>query len=267
MSDVFEAHPAWETERPKLWELIDATSNLDWLLLTKRPENILGMVPPEWLGGFPPNVWVGTTVENQEWAEKRIPHLLRVPARVRFLSCEPLLGPVDLRPEWLPCPECRGRGWYLARFADNFPTACDACMSAARAAGAFVGPGAYARPGNRVNWVIAGGESGHGVRPSHPDWFRRLRDDCQAAGVPFHFKQWGCWQPRDCMTNAPDDPVAWSDGDIPLLPDGTDCRGYEALADAKLGCRVMRNVGKKNAGRVLDGRTWDEMPAAENLNA
>lgn len=102
-----------------------------------------------------PNVWLGTSVENQKQANKRIPHLLRVNAAVRFLSCEPLLGPVNLNdvfPGGLPCPV----------------------------------DGPYTRA---IHWVIVGAESGHGARPMQLDWVRSLRDQCQAAGVPFFFKQ------------------------------------------------------------------------------
>ena len=102
MADVFEDHPQLPSEREKLWALIEQTPMLDWLLLTKRPENVNRMLPDMWeLGGLPSNIWIGTSVENQEQADKRIPELLKVPARVRFLSCEPLLGPVDLS-RWLP---------------------------------------------------------------------------------------------------------------------------------------------------------------------
>lgn len=100
MADVFEDHPELPPERERLWELIDATPALTWQLLTKRPENIMGMVPKSWLEWWPPNVWVGTTVENQRWAEERLPYLAQVPAPVRFASCEPLFESLDLRP-WL----------------------------------------------------------------------------------------------------------------------------------------------------------------------
>lgn len=211
MADVFEDRPDLEEPRARLWDLIAATPHLDWLLLTKRPENVRGMVPRRWAFGvrtineegstvepceWPVNVWVGTTVEDQKRADERVPHLLDVPAPVRFLSCEPLLGPVDLS-AWL----------------------------------------------DRLGWVIAGGESGHGSRPSHPDWFRSLRDQCQQAGVPFFFKQWGEWGPAiDHLDTAPGTTLAravsWNG------PEG------EAVAP----------VGKKAAGRLLDGRTWDEVP-------
>jgi len=101
MADVFEDREDLLLERARLWELIAQTPNLDWLLLTKRPELIVEMVPAPWLEKPQANVWYGTTVENQEWAEKRLPHLVNVPAAVRFVSAEPLLGPVDFS-RWLP---------------------------------------------------------------------------------------------------------------------------------------------------------------------
>lgn len=248
MADVFEllpaGHPDEETleeARGRLWRLIAETRSLDWLLLTKRPENVLGLTPVDWRAGtWPQNVWVGTTVEDQRRVDERIPHLLTIPAPVRFLSCEPLLGPVDLR-RWLGEACCR------PPWSDDTLHAHD-CEPEKNG----LAPG--------VDWVICGGESGPGARPIHPDWARSLRDQCQKAGVPFFFKQWGDWQPRDCMASAPDDPAEWGAGEIPLLPDGTDCRGYEALAAQEIGCRVLRRVGKKAAGRLLDGRTWDEVP-------
>jgi protein gp37 len=195
--------------RSRLFALIDATPNLDWLLLTKRPERVLHWLPPHWrTAGFPRNVWLGTSVENQQAADERIPHLLRVPAAVRFLSMEPLLGPVDLRR-------------FLPNLHTGFPR------------------------GPRVGWGIVGGESGHGARPMHPRWARSLRDQCQAAGVPFFFKQWGEYA---TSTMVPADRVLvgkrWEEG----MPDGE--------ADEV----VMYRVGKKAAGRLLDGREWNELP-------
>lgn len=160
-----------------------------------------------------PNVWLGTSVEDQATANARIPHVLATPAAVRFLSCEPLLGPVDLT-----SIERRG-GTGLMRPLD----------------GRF----------NTLDWVIVGGESGPRARPMHPDWARSLRDQCQAAGVAFFFKQWGAWAPWD------DD--NWS------LPDGCDdvqAHDRSVMVD---GVEFLC-VGKKRAGRVLDGRTWDQFP-------
>jgi protein gp37 len=120
----------------------------------------------------PPNVWLGTSVENQEAADERIPHLLRCPAAVRFLSCEPLLGPVDLKlGTWKLCHRCGEVG------VDGLY--CPNCNRHSTA------------DNPELHWAICGGESGAKARPMHPDWARSLRDQCQAAGVPFFFKQWG----------------------------------------------------------------------------
>ncbi|MEM1151826.1 MAG: DUF5131 family protein, partial [Pseudomonadota bacterium] len=142
--------------RRELWQLIRETPNLDWLLLTKRPQNIDRYLPDDWGDGYP-NVWLGTTVENQEELRRRVPHLVAVQARIRFLSCEPLLGPLDLNNIENPAPT--GRQWYDLMSGE-------------------------------IHWVITGGESGPNFRHADPDWFRSIRDQCAAAGVPFLFKQW-----------------------------------------------------------------------------
>lgn len=112
MADLFEDRRDLDTWREKLWPIIEETSALDWLLLTKRPELIIQMVP--WGGKWPDNVWIGTTAENQLWAEKRIPHLLKLPAKVRFVSCEPLLGALNLS-KWLSEPSSKkGIHWVIA---------------------------------------------------------------------------------------------------------------------------------------------------------
>ena len=165
LSDVFEDHPDWVQPRHDLFNLIAETPYLDWLLLTKRPENINRMVADyagdcawlAWNGVYPrTNIWIGTSVENQEQAEKRIPHLLNVEAPVKFLSCEPLLGPLNLE---------------------------DLAYEAA-------GP-AWAGYNKLVDWIIVGGESGHKARPMQLDWARSLRDQCQAAGIAYFCKQLG----------------------------------------------------------------------------
>ena len=198
MADVFEDHPQLPPERVRLWKLIDQTPALDWLLLTKRPENILDMVPDEWrtVGRWPQNVWAGTTIENQDVVIDRLDELIRVPAPVRFLSCEPLLGPLDVS-EWL----------------------------------------------DFISWVIVGGESGPHARPMHPDWARSLRDQCQAAGVAFHFKQWGQYVPVG-QTDKP-----WYNGGVWML-----------AADKATVVNAIRLKSKHDAGRQLDGREWNEFP-------
>lgn len=210
MSDTFEDHPALDEPRALMLSLIASLPGANWLLLTKRPQNARRMVPFRWLTDWPAHVWIGTTVEDQEHAEERIPHLLDIPAAVRFLSCEPLLGPLDLT-SWI--------GDLLQR------------------------PPSF----GEIHWCIAGGESGPGARPMHPDWPRSLRDQCAAAGVPFFFKQWGEWAqarhiPPDDFAKGPDRP-----GYVFVQHDGTPI--------------VTERVGKKKAGRSLDNREWSEVPA------
>lgn len=191
MADVFEDNPVVESERKKLWRLIERTPMLDWLLLTKRPENMRSFAP--WQQQWPTNVWALTSVEDQEQAEERIPLLVDVPAVVRGLSVEPLLGPVDLVP-WL----------------------------------------------SQIQWVIVGGESGRNSRPMHPDWVRHIRMQCIEAGVPFFFKQWGNWIPTDDTDKGV------------LVPRNLDA---ESGQDS-----FMKRISKKNAGRLLDKREWNEIP-------
>ena len=223
LADVFDNHRSIDiTWRMELWALIARTPNLDWLLLTKRPQNIRKMLPHPWNGGWE-NVWLGTTVENQVEADRRIPELLEVPAKVHFLSCEPLLGELDLTPHL----------W-------GSPRPCDGCPRDADCTCGFQ-PRAAIMPRNSINWVIAGGESGHGSRPSHPSWFRGLRDQCAYAGVPFHFKQWGDW----ISDRAPEARGARE----------TSAK-WHPFDDGECAWRI----GKKKAGRVLDGFEHDGYP-------
>lgn len=233
MADVFEDHPQVEEWRWRLWDLIEETPNLDWLLLTKRPENVLANTArwARWSsqGKWPDNVWLGTSVENQEQADKRIFQLLAVPARVRFLSCEPLLGPIDLS-DWFNC-------YWQEGVYDPITH---------RTGSLFV-----REPSDPagIHWVIAGGESGPGARPMHPDWARSLRDQCQDAGVAFHFKQWGEY-------------ISYAHvGSIVLAEEGEGDLKWWKHEPIKLNGTQMVRVGKKEAGRELDGRTWDELPA------
>ena len=206
LADVFdeEVSDSW---RDELFEVIIKCANLDFLLLTKRPKimrdyllNYSGFVAADFQpGGFLDHVWCGVTVEDQQRADERIPVLLEIPAAVRFLSVEPMLGPVDLNLK------------------------------------------------QSIDWVIAGGESGPGARPTHPEWFRSLRDDCYRDDVPFLFKQWGEWAPS-------------VDGDRCLTPTGRNMPNLEPAGVNGLGTARLRRVGKKKAGRLLDGVTHDEFP-------
>lgn len=216
--------------RGRLFKLIDATPNLDWMLLTKRPANIRRMWPqygPPLAGdvrtlGLPlvrRNVWLGTTAGLQETADRNVPKLLECAdlSPVLWVSCEPMLGPVDFIP-WL-WPEqfvrCRD-GNVIDRGRTWNPT---------------------------LSWIITGGESGHNARPCHPQWVRNVRDQCRAAGVAFHHKQWGEW--RQC-----DPPSEWVESDP---------RDFKFVEQH--GTHFVW-LGKKGAGRNLDGKVWDEFPAA-----
>jgi len=161
MADICEDRRDLDPHRERLWKLIEATPNLDWMLLTKRPENYRTMLPSRWIiGGNParPNVWLGTTAENQRRADERIPHLLSVPAAVYWISAEPLLGPIDFRGHW-------------SREVET-----------GQLSSAFV---------HGIDWVIVGGESGDKPRRMDPQWARDIRKQCQENGAAYHFKQKG----------------------------------------------------------------------------
>jgi protein gp37 len=237
--------------RARLFRLILDTPNLDWMLLTKRPQNILPMLktmlrmfeadgadrevdalrwwidPPDQpvvgrLSRPPHNIWLGTSVENQETANQRIPLLREVPAVCRFLSIEPLLSRTRLN-----------LALYAAhpKHDERWPT-------------------------ERVNgwWVIVGGESGPDSRPMHPDWVREIRDECLESNVPFLFKQWGEWGYSGWQKRT-GEPISRA-----VFPDGSHLPDLTGRGTNGDGAVVMYKVGKKAAGRMLDGRTWDEVP-------
>lgn len=161
LADVFDNEVPVQWRRD-LFDLIAATPNLDWLLLTKRIGNVRSLYGGAYLDSarpLPANVWLGATICNQDEADRDIPKLLATPAAVRFLSVEPMLGPIS----------------FEGMFAN--PTRVNDGTNALEA----------------LDWVIVGGESGPRARPMHPEWARDLRDQCAAAGVPFLFKQWGEW--------------------------------------------------------------------------
>ncbi len=184
LADVFEDRPELRRPRSELFHLAAETKNLRWLLLTKRPENVLRLVPSRWRASWPSNVAVGTTTEDQQRADERIPHLLEVRqlAPMVFLSAEPLLGYVKLLPEWL-APRviaCR-RG---STTPEHGSPAHVAELELFRAVGRKLGWAG-------IDWIIAGGESGPGHRPLDVDHARYLRDQAGAAAIPFFFKQHG----------------------------------------------------------------------------
>ncbi|MEO3947654.1 phage Gp37/Gp68 family protein [Gorillibacterium sp. CAU 1737] len=172
-----------------------------------------GSVLPKWPEWPLPNVWLGVTVENQQAADERIPLLLQTPAAIRWLSCEPLLGSVDLI----------SAGAINYEIVNTWQSTMEPL----------------------IDWVVVGGESGSKARPMHPDWVRSLRDQCQDAGVPFLFKQWGEWAPSLSLAALPSK--------------STEC--------VKAGKETLHRVGKRAAGRVIDGRTWDEYPNSEEVES
>jgi protein gp37 len=185
------------------------------------------LVHGEWKWPLP-NVWLGVSVENQAAADERIPLLLQTPAAVRFVSCEPLLGPVRL---------------------DRIGEEPEGYLNALAAVVHCDGRGTKSITG--LDWVICGGESGPGARPMHPDWARNLRDQCKAVGVPFFFKQWGEWAPCENGEVTPN-PQDWD------TPPPT----HEFHGDDRPRCaqEVVYRIGKKAAGSLLDGREWKQFP-------
>lgn len=265
-----EEVPEWF--RDKAWEVMKEAKQHTFMLLTKQPENIPGRVPwmarenefrddPPW-----PNVWLGVTAGNQEMADLRIPLLLQVPAALHFVSCEPLLGGLDLLP-WLPeigravqCTVCGLRKAPVGRSAplvlanslcdtdcsgySQEPLAGDLWPGESRAE--FGYPKEQAEQAT-LGWVIGGGESGPSARPCHPDWARGLRDQAVAAGVPFMFKQWGAWVPYKQTVHRRRETL--------VCPEPGKEHSVGESRFARMVC-----VGKKRAGRLLDGVEWMQVP-------
>ena len=216
LADVFD-NQVPEIWRSDLFGLIEDTPALDWMLLTKRPQNILKMIWPKWDKGLPGNIWLGTTVEDRERL-RNVEHLRAVPASVRFLSIEPLLedlGEIDL---------------------------------------------------TGIHLVIVGGESGSGARPMNPAWVRSIQSQCVAAGVAFFFKQWGDWADASTARIVQHGPVMGRKGDVAdwmhrsvTFEDGRSSR-LRAHSFTPHATDLVFRVGKKAAGRSLDGRAHDAMP-------
>lgn len=233
LGDIFDnqIETAW---RRDFFQLCRETPNLIYLLLTKRPQNIIKLCVEA--GGLPRNAAIGTTVEDQIRADVNVPALLEAKIAVRplftFVSCEPLLGHLSLEPwlEWPDhAPEVEGRTWGCA--------GCDGDCQNCPAKGAVYSteegdldddgcPAWITHERQTIDWIICGGESGPNARPMHPDWARSLRDQALASGAAYLFKQWGA--------NIPDDERAGR----------------------------YRRVPKSVAGRTLDGREWTEFPEA-----
>lgn len=216
LSDLF--HPdVPDSFLDEIFTIMAKAKQHTFMVLTKRPERMKRYMEScqrgaDDIGGrFPwKNVWMGVTVENQQAADERIPLLLKTPAAVRWISVEPMVGPVDLE-KWTRNDDM------------GVPV------------------------GHEIDWVVCGGESGNKARPIHQDWARSLRDQCQAAGVPFFFKQWGEWLEFQEATCPGRVPISSLRGNVHTFDDGTE---------------VVR-VGIRAAGRLLDGKLWDQYPREE----
>jgi len=248
MSDLFHQDVP-DSFIEEIFAIMSVAQQHTFLVLTKRPERMkkwfsdnrsifvagaaqqLGhkcLLPDITMSEWWPlkNVWLGVTAENQEQADRRIPILLQIPAAVRFVSVEPMLGPVSLagfdgktyRP-WLD-----SIAWKVG-----------------------------------IDWVICGGESGPGARPMHPNWARNLRDQCQAAGVPYFFKQHGEWiQVGECMNESDDNKFYnLTSHNYPSFRRVNHAGGFGYHGAGSI---YMQKVGKKKAGRLLDGVEYNEMP-------
>lgn len=250
----------------ELLDLIRTTPHLDWQLLTKRVGNVLKRLTAaaawlrghdndatelaerdaaldwidRWIAGDPPhNVWLGITVVNQTEADRDIPKLLALPAHIRFVSVEPLLGPIDLT-----VIDIDG---HSELYPLKGTTGCEDDD----------GNPAPDLPG--LHWVIAGGESGPGARPHHPAWRDRLRDDCAVAGVAFLWKQHGEWVAGcgDFESSNTETIAIAVDGEIASTDAVSAIRTSE---DPAKQWTYMHRVGKRTAGRMIDGITHDSFP-------
>lgn len=208
-------------QRERFANLILNTPQLIWMLLTKRIGNATPMLTDMFPDGTPSNVWLGATIVNQTEADRDIPKLIDAPAATRFLSMEPLLGAVNLY-DWI--------GPWGEPFELQAPPMIDG--------------------------IFVGGESGRGARPMHPSWARSLRDQCAAAGIAFHFKQWGEWAPgNSCSGN---DLI---DRDRQKIASGFfDYNDHWNPLGPNAFRQTMDRIGKKAAGRLLDGHFHDDFP-------
>jgi protein gp37 len=207
-----------------------------------------------------PNVWLGTSCEDQKTADQRLPWLIETPAAVRWVSAEPLLSGLDLRP-WLSC----NHDIALSGMGEPGLWRCDVCYALLRETNAINRWPEYTveRPGKMLEWIVAGGESGPKARPAHPDWFRSIRDQCVETGTKFLFKQFGEWSPvrpgNFCAVTKKrysHDTFAWADANTVYNPKNPPNGHFPS--------QMMYKVGKKKAGRLLDGREWSEFPQTDS---
>lgn len=248
--------PEADAWRPEAWDIIRQTPHLTYQILTKRPELIPDRLPEDWGNGYA-NVWLGVSCETQQYADDRIPWLMKTPAAVRFVSAEPLLESIPKLWHWLgklwECPHC-GYSCIDERITATHhitgPPICKACHEFGRHQEVDVKEQA-------IDWVIVGGESGPKARPMHLAWVRDIRDQCQDAWVPFFMKQWGAWCPENQSKYTASDAIPGlddisEDSTVHIMENEWVIRWEDNL--------ISFRVGKKKAGRLLDGREWNAMP-------
>jgi protein gp37 len=240
-ADIMRMH----LNTPEFWEAANAAAESHIMErvdpLNRRSDDARATCDDYGPENPPPGIWLGVSVEDQTRADERIPDVLATPAAVRFLSCEPLLGPIDLT----NITKTNGPG------VDVF----DALQFDAEHGEQDTDLGTAV-----INWVIAGGESGPNARPMHPDWARSLRDQCAETGTPFHFKQWGEWAPgENCphVQTRTETGATWFN-DQWSFEDITPHMSEELHTDD---APDVWRIGKKRAGRLLDGVEHNGMPA------
>ena len=232
MSDLF--HPSVpENIIHFIFGMMSMAPEWTFQILTKRPERAKEVLRPLFERYRTiSNVCIGVTGENQACANHRIPHLMEIPAAKTFVSVEPILGPVDLSYFLDGCPSAEGDAYN--------PTWVQTCPP--------------------LDWVICGGESGPKARPTHPMWVQELRDQCKNSRVPFFFKQWGEWVPKTQWTGKFEgDKFATLDRAGNMYYQTTTWNGRDLHPDDNYET-IVYNVGKKNAGALLDGKEWKQFP-------
>lgn len=244
MSDLFHDDVPFEFVH-EIWDVMKACSQHTFLVLTKRPqkmkevlERIYSLQRFGWAKGFWNHVWLGVTAENQEQADKRIQILLQIPAVKRFVSVEPMLGSVRLDRLGQDKSYCIDA--LSGRFESNDPISLNP---------------EPIQEISKLDWVICGGESGPGARPMHPDWVYSLRDQCQSSNTSFMFKQFGEWTHDLTMYDGAKlkpEQTHW------IWPNGKHLQvGFGEVSPGKV---LTYRVGKKKAGRLLNGQLWNQYP-------
>jgi len=238
-NDLFHEAVPWTFQNEAYGVMLEP-SNHTYLILTKRPgimfEHLLKINIPD----MPPNIWHGLTVCNQQEADEKIPVFLQVPGK-KFLSIEPMLGPVNLSD--IVVKEGPGSEWHFSALKCDVYPEDDQVFH-----------------GDNLSAVILGGETSLGARPMHPDWVRSVRDQCTLAGVPFFFKEWGEWQRSMDYYNKYQ--KNFKGVELYLSADGQTFTEENYMLPKQGTTYAMAKIGRKESGRLLDGRTHDDLPWA-----